>query len=370
MSGIVKCDGKHKVLTSAKRRRILAEAVASRARRKSKVGFDYPATKVGDTQWIGADGAPVSVYYDPALGAGGLNVATYVLAQLDLILPYFDWCFGVKGKAGNVLIVQDIGGAYHYGCAFNSDGGGSDWYCSIGPGDLVAGLAAAEICESYMGLQGKGWDCGGSGGEALSRFLAEVCTGGPDGAMKDYATGPSWDGSDWLSQDQGTDTDYSSIGCGVLYLWWMHSQLYTVDEIVQAGESDGTLAGNYASLTGKPAAQAFTDFQTAMVSIGPPGSYDSDNPFGGSLPPFPQGGTSPPPPPPPPPPPAAGNVLTLSTPLSAGSYPVGSSLPPCTAESLAGYLGADLVGKLEDAGVSLTAANAAVLAALNVLFEC
>ena len=188
------------------------------------------------------------------------------------------------GLGGNCIVAPDFGGAYHYGCSFD---GGGDWYLSSGANDVVVGLAVAEITESYMGLQAKGWNCGGSGGEALSRVLAEIATGGASGALADYTTGPSWNGQNWIDRDSGTDQDASSTGCGTLYLWWMLSIGYTVEEIVQAGESGGVLAGNYRSVDGKTTAWA--DFQKAIKAVGGTGSMTNDNPWNVPTPPYPAG---------------------------------------------------------------------------------
>ncbi len=302
-------SGERILLKRRKRLNVAAcRAALSAHVEKPKVagGFDYPTTLVGSTTWKGQDGGPVNVYYDPVLSTGGYAAAKIILTRMDALMTYLDGVFGVKGKAGNVIIaaISDAtdgsAGAYHYGCSFNSDSPGSDWYEDYDSAsvDEVFGLVMAEVCESYMGLQGRGWNCGGSGGEGLSRFLAEIVSGGASGALSAYASGPSWDGTDWISKDQGTDGDYPSIGCAILYCWWMTKLGYSVAKIVQAGEPDGTLATNYSALTGRPVAQAFADFKAAVVAAGGP---TSDNPFNAPTPPYPNGGGGGSPPPPPPP---------------------------------------------------------------------
>lgn len=276
---------------------------------RAKVGFDYPTTLIGTSTWKGSDGTPVTIYCDPATGQAGTDVAKYVLSKIDALMASCDAWFGVRGLGGNVIVAPDFGGAYHYGCSFDQ---GGDWYESLSGNDTTLGLVMAEVVESYMGLQNKGWNCGGSGGEGLSRFLAEVATGGADGAMSAYAAGPSWDGTDWISADQGTDQDYPSIGCSILYCWWMTKLGFTVQQIVQAGEPDGTLATNYAKLTGKPATQAFADFKAAVGTVGGPGGFQDDNPFLASEPPYPATGGPPPPPP----------QLTVSVSPSSGPVPL------------------------------------------------
>ncbi len=299
--------------------------------------FDFPTSLVGNSKWLGSDGKGVGVYYDPATGAAGLKAAQDVLAGIDDLMAFCDTAFGVKGKSGNVIVcavggaTDGTGGAYHYGCSFNADSPGSDWYEDTSPNPQETfGLVMAEVCESYMGLQSKGWNCGGSGGEALSRVLAEIVSGGPKGALADFASGTSYTGADWISKDQGTDGDYPSIGCGVLYLWWMLGK-YTIQQIVLAGEPDGTLASNYAALTGKPSPQAFIDFTAALAVAGGP---TSDNPFGTKIPPYP-GTPAPPPVPPvppvPPTPPVPGTGFSGTLIYSDGAL---VSVTPTSAEHL------------------------------------
>jgi hypothetical protein len=278
--------------------KVLVRRARSITVRRAGTGpFDFPTQQVGTSAWRGSDGAPVTVYYDPSTGRQGQTCAQKVHQGVDDIMSFCDRVFGVKGRGGNIIVAavngatDGTGGAYHYGCDFAS---GGDWYEDVS-GDAVEtyGLAMAEVCESYMGLQGKGWNCGGSGGEGLSRVLAEIASGGPDGSLADFAAGPSWDGTDWIGRDQGTDSDYPSIGASVLYIYWMLRQGYTIDQVVQAGEPDGTLASNYAALAGKRPAQAFADFTAAVAAVGGPGNFRGDNPFGAPIPPFPGGAPTP-----------------------------------------------------------------------------
>ena len=253
--------------------------------------FDFPTKFIGKSKWLGSDGKPVNILVDPSLGAAGEAVAQNLLTRIDDAMASCDVWFGVRGQGGNCIIAPAFGGAYHYGCSFTN---GGDWYLSMDTNDVILGLALAEITESYMGLQGKGWNCGGSGGEGLSRVLAETGTGGPNGAMKDFATGSAWDGTDWISRDQGTDQDFSSTGCAVLYLYWMLSQGFKLEQIVQTGEPGKVLAGNYAALTGKAASSAIGAFRSAT-----PRPASGDNPYNAPLPAYPATAAPPPAPPPP-----------------------------------------------------------------------
>jgi hypothetical protein len=268
--------------------------------------FDFPVSAVGST----TDGR-ITLYYDPSTGAEGLALAQAILPQLQQLLVDDDVLFGVTAPCGNVLLVALDGqtdgsaGAYHYGCDFTT---GGDWYEDVALGDvpLTFGLVQAEVVESYMGLQGKGWDCGASNGEALSRFLAESVSGGPQGALVDFSTGPAWYTAgmpDFISTTDPTDQNAISTGCAIVYLYWLVSRGLTPAQIVQAGCPDGTLASNYQALGLGP--DAWADFSAAAGALA---SIDGDDPWGAS---------APPPPPPPPP----GNVLVPGTwRLQSGSY--------------------------------------------------
>lgn len=278
--------------------------------------FDNPAAHVGTSAWQGTDGAGVGVWYDPALGSRGRELALDILGRIDALMTYCDAAFATRGKSGNVIIIPGNSGAYHSGCSFNADGGGSDWYIddmgvlappASGPGGLTLGLVMAEVCESYM--SNKGWNCGGSAGEGLSRILAEIVSGGINGAMSGgFSARSSYSGADWISKDQGSDQDYDSIGCSMLYIDWMRKLGYSIEAIIQAGEPNGTLASNYAALTGKPPGQAFVDFKAAVAQV----NINANNPFGIPDSPYPLGGAPAPPAPPIPPMPAP---LPLPVPL-------------------------------------------------------
>lgn len=251
-------------------------------RRQASGQFDFPVSSVGKT----ADGR-VMVWYDPALGDQGLRMGQLLLGQIQAVMELDDGLFGVEGLAGNLLLVSlsgqsdGSGGAYHYGCAFDSaQTGASDWYIDYAAlaNGMDLGLAQAEISESYMGLQGLGWDCGGSNGEGLSRVLAEQQCGGPTGALKDFQTFPSWQqaGSpDWINMTEPTDQNPVSTGCAVGYLYWMQSLGYSWADIIQAGCPDGSLASNYKALTGKEG--AWDAFMEAVGQL--TGPITTDNPW-------------------------------------------------------------------------------------------
>ncbi len=253
-------------------------AIRRAARAKPGQGFDFPTRLVGKTP----DGN-VTLYVDPALGKRGETLAREVLARAETSYAHSRAYFNLAAEPVNVIIApvgnatDGSGGAYHYGCSFTT---GGDIYCDAAFGNptLTSGLFVAELTESFMGAQGKGWDCGGSNGEALSRLLAELESGGPDGALAGFSTGPMWDQAgrpNWIDATEPTDQDGESVGCGVVYLYWMISQGFTAAEITQAACPDGTLASNYTALTGKRTAWA--DFIAAVRAL--PQAIASDDPW-------------------------------------------------------------------------------------------
>jgi hypothetical protein len=123
-----------------------------------------------------------------------------------------------------------------------------------------------------MGAQGRGWGCGASNGEGLSRFCAEAET--PAGTLDAFASGPDWAGAgfpDWVSRTEPTDRNNVSTGCAIVYLYWMRSLGFPAAQIVQAGGA--TLAANYHALTGKTT--AYQDLLAAVKGM----PIVSDNPF-------------------------------------------------------------------------------------------
>jgi hypothetical protein len=224
--------------------------------------FDFPVAAIGIT-------GHASVYYDTSLGTAGHLLASQVFHLLPQAIVKCELDFGQAVLDFNVVVAgldgshQGLGGAYHYGCDFTT---GRTLYVDAAFGDPLRtlGLVIAELTECQMGLQNAGWNCGGSNGEALSRFLAELMSGGPRGQLAAYATGPAWDQvrrPNWIDMTEPTDTNPVSTGCGMVYLYWMWSIGYTVPQIVQAGGA--TLAQNYRVLTRKSASSAWSDFSAA-----------------------------------------------------------------------------------------------------------
>ncbi len=238
--------------------------------------FDYTVTQVGVV-------GNVTVYYANLLGAPGQGLATQMLAEVTGPYADMEGYFATNGGAVDVVIAplsgsnDGSGGAYHYGRDFTAGGtlylDATFANATTNPLELEVALYIAELTECFMGAQGKGWGCGSSNGEALSRYFAERET--PPGTFPQWGiTGPSWAQAgfpDWISKTEGTDRDYVSIGCGIVYIYWMRSLGYSALQITQA--AGATFAANYQTLTGKTT--AYADLQAALAGK----TVTSDNPF-------------------------------------------------------------------------------------------
>ncbi|HEV2487950.1 MAG TPA: hypothetical protein VGT08_20690 [Terracidiphilus sp.] len=252
-----------------------AEQIAAAA----PLGLDYPVTQVGVV-------GNITVSYDPSLGSQGLTLATHMLGVVSGPYQQMQSNFATAGSAITVVVAplsgknDGSGGAYHYGCDFKSGGVlylDATFAVTTGnPLDLEVALYIAELSECFMGAQNKGWGCGYSNGEGLSRYLAENCS---PGVIPSWGiTGPSWASAgfpDWVSKTEQTDGDYASTGCAIVYIYWMRSLGYTTSQIVQAGGS--TLSANYQTLTGKTT--AYADLVAAVKGL----TITTDNPFAARL---------------------------------------------------------------------------------------
>ena len=236
-------------------------------------GFDFAATLAGAT-------AHFQVYYQKEF-ANGPAIAEGVLSTCErdynAQVTFFSG-IEIPTLPVNILIGPGIGGAYHYGCA------AVDLYCdgdsSASPDiDLTRMLAVAEEVEVFEATQNKGWDCGASNGEGLSRVLAaELYPAQLDG----FATASAWLDSnrpDWVGKSDPTDQNAVSTGCAVLFLNYLRYQLnYSWQEIIQAAGS--TLAQTYERVSGKTG--GFVPFKALLDARFPPGQpsgLTTDTPF-------------------------------------------------------------------------------------------
>src|SRR6516225_4965854 len=217
------------------------------------------------------------VSYDNSLGTNGQNLADAVLANCERdLFQLRGWFGGVA--AGRFAVYIDPGsfGAYHASCAATelhlAAFAGTD-------GALENMLNVAEADEVMMANQGAGWNCGASAGEGLSRVLA---TQRYPASLDGFASASSWLNSnrpDWVTNTEGTDRNYVSIGCATLFLNYLRYQLhFSLVRIVEAGGT--TLQQTYPRLTGS--ADAFGPFAALLqrhFPAGTPVTLPNDNPF-------------------------------------------------------------------------------------------
>jgi hypothetical protein len=179
----------------------------------------------------------------------------------------------------NIIIKPSIGGAYHYGCA------ATDLYVDgdTNPSpniDHSRMLVVAEEVEVFEAASGKGWNCGASPGEGLSRVLATELY--PE-QLNGFVSSNSWLNAtgrpDFVTNSDPTDTNYVSIGCSTLFLNYLRYQFdFTWPEIVGAGGA--TLEQTYKNLTGNSG--GITPFKNLLQQFFPastPTHLTSDNPF-------------------------------------------------------------------------------------------
>lgn len=237
------------------------------------VGFDVPATLQGST-------AHFHVYYQTGF-ANGPIIANGVLASCENEYNYLVSTFGFTppGLPMNIIIKPGIGGAYHYGCS------ATDLYCdgdtSASPNiDHTRFLVVAEEVEVFEAASGKGWNCGASPGEGLSRVLATELY---PAQLNGFVSSNSWLNApgrpDFVTTSDPTDRNYVSIGCSTLFLNYLRYQLdFTWPEIVNA--TGATLEATYHNLTG--VAGGIMPFKALLHQFfpeGTPTNLTNDNPF-------------------------------------------------------------------------------------------
>ncbi len=237
-------------------------------------GLDYPSTSVGSV-------GNTTVSYATSLGNAGKILADALLGLVHTANGTMENYFGIAIQPITAIVTplspahHGSGGAYHYGCDFTS--GGTLYldatFALANSADVELTLYIAELSECFMGAQGKGWGCGFSNGEGLSRVCAELAT--PAGSFPSWGiSAPSWVAAgypDWVTVTEQTDQNYKSTGCAVLYIYWMLSLGFTIQRVVKAGGA--TLADNYTTLTGKQT--AYADFRAAAEAV----NINTDNPF-------------------------------------------------------------------------------------------
>jgi hypothetical protein len=232
--------------------------------------FDYPATLAGSTPHF-------RVYYETQLGSAGLTLAQGVLGNVEADYAAISTIFGgIQAPPMNVIIARvHNGGAYHYGCA------ATDLYCDFGTGSVssTSFLVVAEMVEVFEAMQGRGWNCGWSNGEGLSRVLAQLRY--PTEDTENLSANAWLNGGrpDFITANDLTDRNPVSWGCSCLFLNWLNVQLgFSWNEIV--GAASNTLNEVYANLT--DSIDGFVQFCADIAvnfPVGTPAAALSDNPF-------------------------------------------------------------------------------------------
>lgn len=243
-----------------------------------RVGFrDYPkAVLQGSTEHF-------NVYYNPPLGAMGRRIANAVLGACERDYQRTSQIFGGITPTGlpvNIILARlPQGGAYHYGCSATT------LYCDVRTAPSVTPvfssfLALAELVEVFEAAQGRGWNCGASNGEGLSRALA---TERYPRQIVGFTTAAAWLNQgrpDFVNRTDPTDSNPLSTGCAVLFLNYLHYQLnYRWRDIVAAAGPN--LSVTYLRLTGD-ARNPFPAFAALLAGKFPVGSQavlETDNPF-------------------------------------------------------------------------------------------
>lgn len=243
-----------------------------------RVGFrDFPnAVLQGSTEHF-------NVYYNPPLGAAGRQIANGVLGVCERDYQGLSQIFGGITPTGlpvNIVLAHlPQGGAYHYGCSATT------LYCDVRTAPSVAPafssfLALAELVEVFEAAQGRGWNCGASNGEGLSRVLA---TASYPRQIVGFGTAAAWLNQgrpDFVNRTDPTDGNPLSTGCAVLFLNYLRYQLsYRWRDIAAA--AGPKLSVTYLRLTGD-ASNPFPRFTAVLASRFPAGqqsALNTDNPF-------------------------------------------------------------------------------------------
>ena len=230
------------------------------------------ATLQGETE-VGRT-ADVVVFTDNSPNGNASAQAVLQTAEADFKATQ-QWFGGIALPAGQqgddqttprtatpvqVLIDSQAGGAYHFGC------NATDIYIEPTP-QLASGFMVAELVEIFEAAINNGWQCGQTNGEALSRVLATERNSNL--TQLQVQTGQAWWANghqDFVTNNNATDQDENSNGCGPLFLYYLHSQLgFDWTRITTTGGA--TLGDTYQRLTGNAGAQGFQDFINRLSTL-------------------------------------------------------------------------------------------------------
>src|SRR6266446_5867412 len=248
----------------------------ARARQAAVMGMRRQSqlTHVGNTDHF-------DVSYVTSLRKTGAALAQAILQNCERDYSTLQQVFGGITPHRLPFVVQitsDATGASHSSCMGTdiSIGGKSG-----GAVNFIRSLLVAEADEVLMANFGRGWDCGASNGEGLSRVLANDIYKGVEPA--DFISSDVWlnlsPRPNFVDHTDPTDTNYNSIGCATLFLNWLRFQLnHSWRDIIAAGGA--TLGATYKNLTSKTT--GWKDFLAVIDAKFPTGkqyNLSTDNPF-------------------------------------------------------------------------------------------
>jgi hypothetical protein len=222
------------------------------------------------------------VSFDPSLGSAGEAIAEAILATCEQDFQTLQSEFGgitPQRLPFHIIVTLGSDGASHQTCEATTLMIGAR---SGPPGDMgvIRQLVIAEEDEVFEANFGRGWDCGASNGEGLSRVLASDIVRQP--LPGGFLSAPVWldEGRpDFISVTDPSDINFISTGCAVLFLNWLHFQLgFEWRDIIAAGGEP--LASTFTNLTGK--GNAFDEFRAVVDRLFPPdrpSGLTTDNPF-------------------------------------------------------------------------------------------
>jgi hypothetical protein len=243
-------------------------------------------------QNLGAKSGRFEYYFDQNLGSSGLQLCKDLVPRVPWDYEVLSsWFGGIEIDSFDFHADVGANGASHLDC------GARDIHFDWTPGrstNFAAMLIASEVVEVFEANFDGNWDCGNSTGEGLSRVLAEALYPGNTVTQNGKPPAAVWlDGTrkNWAQENDGSDLNYDSIGCAVLFLNWLRYQLgYSWSHIIGATASVGnlTLEHVYFQVTGgkkwkSPGTGAgWKAFKTYIDSKFPPGTpsnLGSNNPF-------------------------------------------------------------------------------------------
>ena len=240
----------------------------------------HPIAAITNNFWItydDRDDSSQKLTLDPAL-----DLAATCESDLAWLEGVFQ-CNFHGGKYGTVVIVENGQNAASNG-GWNPSGSSgmtinAAFMAPMAPNvraEMVRMLFVAELAEILMDFTPYGWGRGDSYGEALSVVTATLRhpTGyygsGAGPRVNDWLA-TQFPRVDWISKKEPTDDDQISYGCGIVFIYYLVSQLgFSLKQVVAAGGSSG--ADTFAHLTGRPGNQAINELRALLVSHLPAGS--------------------------------------------------------------------------------------------------